>query len=83
MSNRKWRGKVHFFSALSIYGRGDEMDIAQASMNLASSETIRGFGFGMMRKSMDQMEQVGELFAQMMQEMAQVTGQGVNIDIRV
>ena len=59
------------------------MDIAEASMNLASAETIRSFGFGMMRKSMDQMEQVGEQISQMMQEMSQYTGAGANIDIRV
>ena len=59
------------------------MDIAEASMNLASSETIRSFGFGMMRKSMDQMEQMGEQLAQMMREMSQITGAGANIDIRV
>lgn len=59
------------------------MDIAEASMNLASADTLRSFGFGMMRKSMDQMEQLGAQMAQMMQQMSAVTGEGINIDIRV
>ena len=58
------------------------MDIARASMNMASAQTLRGFGLGMMRKSMDQVEQVGEQFAQMMREMSLLTGEGINIDIR-
>ena len=58
------------------------MDIAEASMNLASAETARSFGFGMMRKSMDQMEQLGDQMAQMMREMTQLTGAGGNVDIR-
>ena len=59
------------------------MDIAEVSMNMAASETMRSFGFGVMRKSMDQMEQMGSQIAQMMLEMSQMTGEGVNIDIRV
>ena len=70
-------------AADNIYvARSDIMDIAEASMNLASSETIRSFGFGMMRKSMDQMEQMGAQITQMMREMAQATGIGINVDIR-
>ena len=59
------------------------MNIAELSMNMAASETLRSFGIGMIRKSMDQMEQTGEQIAQMMQEIAVATGVGVNVDIRV
>ena len=59
------------------------MDIAKVSMTLAADQTNRNFGIGMLRKSMDQMEQMGNQVTQMMQEMAQMTGTGLNVDIRL
>ena len=57
------------------------MDIAEVSTSMAASETMRSFGLGMMRKSLDQVEQMGEIMAQMMREMD--PGVGANVDIRV
>ena len=66
-----------------LHERGVGMDIAETSMSLAASETVRSFGIGMLRKSMDQMEQMGEQMAQMMDEMGKAAGIGNNVDIRV
>ena len=42
------------------------MDIERISMNMAKAETIRGFTIGMMRESINQVEQMGQQLAQMM-----------------
>jgi len=46
-----------------------DLGVPQMSMNLAEGNTMRSFGIGMMRQSMDQLEQVGEQLSQMIQTM--------------
>ena len=59
------------------------MDIPAASMQLASANTLRSFGIGMIRQSMDQLEIVGEQMAQMIQQtqVAVSTTEGTRINI--
>ena len=45
------------------------MDIERTSMALASANTLRSFGIGMMRQSMDQVEEMGAMMAEMIQNM--------------
>jgi len=45
------------------------MDIAVTSMQLASANLLRNFNVGMMRQSMDNVEQLGEQLTQMMDSM--------------
>ena len=44
------------------------MDIERISMNLASANTLRSFNIGMIRRSMDNVEQVGKQVAEMIQQ---------------
>ena len=43
-----------------------DMRMANLSMNMAAQSTMRDFGLGMIKKSMDQMEQQGQQLVAMM-----------------
>ena len=49
------------------------MDIERISMDMASANAIRSFGMGMMRRSMDQVEQIGVQIVEMIQDMPTVS----------
>jgi len=46
------------------------MDIATTSMQLASANVLRNFNIGMMRQSIDRVEELGEQLTQMMDNMS-------------
>jgi len=46
------------------------MDIATTSMQLASANVLRNFNIGMMRQSIDRVEELGEQLTQMMDSMS-------------
>jgi len=57
-----------------------DLGIPQVSMNLAQGNTMRNFGIGMIRQSMDQMEQMGNIMADMIRQIPQgEPGHNVNI----
>ena len=63
------------------------MDIERISMDLASSNTLRSFNIGMIRRSMDNIEQVGEQVAEMIRQIPsapspqQIAAQGGRVNV--
>jgi|GEM_PF-1679716 len=64
-----------------------DFGIAALATAQANMETGQELGVGMIRRALDQTEMLGAQIAQMMQEMtamtAQMTGEGMNINLLV
>ena len=61
-----------------------DLGIAQLSMNMAMANTQRSFGIGMIRASMDNVEQMGQMMADMMRQVPIPAGEpGSNVNILV
>ena len=61
-----------------------DLGIPQISMNMAQQNTMRSFGIGMIRKSMDNVEKMGQMMADMMRQIPVPQGEpGSNINILV
>lgn len=57
------------------------MDIARLSMDMAQTKTYSSVNIAMMKKAIEQTEQVGENLVRMMQQAA-VTPPGSTVDLR-
>jgi len=61
-----------------------DLGIPQVSMHLAQQNTTRAFGIGMIRQSMDNVEQMGQMMADMMRQIPIPPGEpGSNVNILV
>lgn len=64
-----------------------DFGLAAIATSQANIETAQDLGVGMVRRALDQTEMIGAQIVQMMQEMtqmtAQMTGEGMNINLSV
>jgi hypothetical protein len=59
-----------------------DFGIASVATSLANMETAQEISMGTMRRAIEQTEMIGEQLVQMMQAMAQITGEGLNVNLQ-